>query len=158
MAAPRSGPAGNKKMEKHKILIIDDDEFLLDMYALKFRQSGFDAEACFSAPEALEKIRNGLKAEAVLFDLVMPNMDGFEFLRTVKGENLLPGSKLVILSNLGQEEDVKKGMELGADDYIVKAYFTPSEVVRKVRSVLGIAEEGEGVSPAAASSDAAEKI
>lgn len=124
-------------MEKHKILIIDDDEFLLDMYAIKFRQSGFETEACFGAVEALEKIRNGLKAEVVLFDLVMPNMDGFEFLRTLKKENLLQNSKLIVLSNLGQKEDVKKGISLGAHDYIVKAYFTPSEVVDKVNSIIG---------------------
>ncbi len=136
-----------KKMDKHKILIIDDDEFLLDMYAIKFRQSGFETEACSGAVEALEKIRNGLGAEVVLFDLVMPNMDGFEFLRTLKKENLLEGSKLIVLSNLGQEEDVKKGMALGANDYIVKAYYTPSEVVTKVNSVLGEEEEKKEKEP-----------
>ncbi len=121
---------------KYSILIVDDDEFLLDMYSLKFRQSGFKVEACFGGQEALEKIRGGLRPDMVLFDLVMPNMDGFEFLRSFKEENLSEKSKLIILSNLGQKEDVQKGLALGADDYIVKAYFTPSEVLAKVSSLL----------------------
>ncbi len=121
---------------KYSILIVDDDEFLLDMYSLKFRQSGFKVEACFGGQEALEKIRGGFKPDVVLFDLVMPNMDGFEFLRSLKKENLPEGSKLIILSNLGQKEDVEKGLSLGANDYIVKAYFTPSEVLAKVISLL----------------------
>ncbi len=121
---------------KHNILIIDDDEFLLDMYSLKFRQSGFEVEVAFGGSEALEKIRGGLEPEVVMFDLVMPNMDGFEFLKNVKKEKMLKNSKLVILTNLGQKEDIKKGKDLGADDYIVKAYLTPSEVVKKITSLL----------------------
>ncbi len=121
---------------KYSILIVDDDEFLLDMYSLKFRQSGFNVEPCFGGQEALEKIHGGFKPDAVLFDLVMPNMDGFEFLRSLKKENLPEKCKLIILSNLGQKEDVEKGLSLGANDYIVKAYFTPSEVLAKVTSLL----------------------
>lgn len=122
--------------KKHSILIIDDDEFLMDAYSLKFQQSGFDVEIAFSGMEALEKIRNGLESDAVLLDLVMPNMDGFEFLRSIKKENLLKNSRIVILTNLGQKEDIKRGRELGAKDYIIKAYLTPSEVVKKIQSLL----------------------
>jgi len=121
---------------KYKILIIDDDEFLLDMYSIKFRELGYDVEIAFSGADALEKIKKGLEPDAVLVDIVMPNMDGFEFLRQAKKENLLKKSKKVILSNLGQEEDIKKGKELGADDYIVKAYFTPMEVTKKIEALL----------------------
>lgn len=121
---------------KYKILIIDDDEFLLDMYSMKFRELGYDVEIAFSGLDALEKIKNGLEPSVILVDVVMPNMDGFEFLRQAKKENLLKKSKVVVLSNLGQEEDIKKGKELGADDYIVKAYFTPTEVTKKIEALL----------------------
>lgn len=121
---------------KYKILIIDDDEFLLDMYSMKFRELGYGVEIAFNGSDALEKIKNGLKPHVILVDVVMPNMDGFEFLRQAKKENLLGKSKVVILSNLGQEEDIKKGKELGVDDYIVKAYFTPTEVTKKIETLL----------------------
>ena len=121
---------------KYKILIIDDDEFLLDMYSIKFRELGYNVEIAFSGAEALEKIKKGLEPDAVLVDIVMPNMDGFEFLRQLNSGGLLKKSKKVVLSNLGQEEDIKKGKELGADDYIVKAYFTPMEVTKKIEALL----------------------
>lgn len=121
---------------KYKILIIDDDEFLLDMYSMKFRELGYGVEIAFNGLDALEKIKNGLEPSVILVDIVMPNMDGFEFLRQAKKENLLKKSKVVVLSNLGQEEDIKKGKELGVDDYIVKAYFTPTEVTKKIEELL----------------------
>ncbi|MDP3784953.1 MAG: response regulator [bacterium] len=119
-----------------KILIVDDDEFLLDMYALKFKESGFEVEVARGGEEALEKVRGGLKPEAVLLDIVMPTLDGFDVLKFIKKENLIPNAVLVVLTNLGQKEDVEKGLQLGAHDYIVKAHFTPSEVVKKVLSLL----------------------
>jgi len=121
---------------KHKILIIDDDEFLLDMYATKFREEKFDVETARGAREALDKIKNGLTAEIILLDIVMPGMDGFGFLEEIKKEKLLGNSKVIILSNLGQKEHIDKGLALGAADYVVKAYFTPSEVVQKINKLL----------------------
>ncbi|HDO23828.1 MAG TPA: response regulator [bacterium] len=121
---------------KYSILIIDDDEFLLDMYSLKFQQSDFDVEIAFGGVNALEKIRNGLRPDIIIFDLIMPNMDGFGFLENLKKEHLAEKSKLVILSNLGQKEDIRKGLKMGVHDYIVKAFFTPSEVVNKIINLL----------------------
>lgn len=123
---------------KHKILIIDDDEFLLDMYAVKFKEEEFEVEVARGGKEALSKIKEGISPEVVLLDVVMPGMDGFELLGIIRKENLIPSSKIIILSNLGQKEHLDKGTSLGAADYIVKAYFTPSEVVKKVYKVLGI--------------------
>ena len=121
---------------KHKILIIDDDEFLLDMYAVKFKEEGFEVDIAREGKEALNKIKEGASPEVVLLDIVMPGMDGFELLETIRKEKLIPTSKIIMLSNLGQKEHLDKGMSLGAADYIVKAYFTPSEVVKKVNEVL----------------------
>lgn len=117
---------------KEKILIVDDDEFLVDMYSVKFKESGFDIEIAFSGAEALEKIRGGFSPSIVLLDIVMPVMDGFEFLANIKKEKLIPNAKIIILSNLGQKDDIDKGIALGACDYVVKAYFTPTEIVNKI--------------------------
>jgi len=118
------------------VFIVDDDEFLLDMYVLKFRESGFTVEIAKSGTEALEKIRGGLKPDAILLDIVMPGMDGIALLQVVQKEHLLPDALLIILSNLGQKEDINRGLRLGVDDYIVKAQFTPTEVVERVSSLL----------------------
>jgi len=119
-----------------KIFIVDDDDFLADMYVIKFRESGFEVEAAKSGAEFLEKVRSGFVPDVLLLDIVMPDVDGFDVLGLIKKENLLPKCILVILTNLGQKEDVEKGLKLGAHDYIVKAHFTPSEVVNKVLTLL----------------------
>jgi|SRR3989338_1201327 len=117
------------------VLIVDDDQFLLDMYSLKFKESGFSVEVAQNGSEALEKAK-ALNPDAILLDVVMPKIDGFEVLRTIKKEKIAEHSKILILTNLGQKEDVEKGLKLGADDYVVKAHFTPTEVVDKVKIML----------------------
>ncbi len=119
-----------------KIFIIDDDAFLLEMYALKFTQKGFEVESAPGTLEALEKLRGGYEPDIMLVDIVMPTMDGFEFLAKIKEENLAQRSVIIVLSNLGQPEDIDKGIKLGASGYIIKASATPSEVVEKVEEVV----------------------
>jgi CheY-like chemotaxis protein len=126
----------NEGKSKKKILIVDDDSFLLDMYALRFTQAGFDVETASSASEVLEKLRAGLVPVICLFDVVMQTMDGFEMLETINQEGLIPKTIKIYLTNLGQEQDLARGKALGAASYIVKANSTPSEVVEKVNKVL----------------------
>ena len=85
--------------------------------------------------EAITKISE-VNPDVVLLDVVMPKMDGFEVLRTIKEKNMISQTPVILLSNLGQKEDIERGLKLGARDYIVKAQFTPSEVVAKVKSFL----------------------
>jgi DNA-binding response OmpR family regulator len=121
---------------KPKVFVIDDDAFLLDMYALKFSQKDFDVTSSGGTLEALEKLRGGYTPDIIVVDLVMPAMDGFEFLQVVKDESLAKDAIIIILSNLGQQEDIDRGLSLGAAGYIIKASATPSEVVDKVLEVL----------------------
>jgi|SRR3989344_7790704 len=118
-----------------KVLIADDDEFLLDMYVMKFRSAGFEVEIAQNGQEAIEKAQK-INPDAILLDVVMPKVDGFGVLRTLKKEKIAPSASIFILSNLGQKEDTDRGLGLGAVDYIVKAHFTPSEVVARVQAVL----------------------
>ena len=121
---------------KKKILIVDDDSFLLDMYALKFNQSHFGVTTALGPEIALEKLRGGLTPDIILLDIVMPIMDGFELMEKMKEENLVPDAIRIILSNRGQPSDIARGESLGASGYIVKASSTPSEVIAKVTEII----------------------
>lgn len=126
----------DKEKKERTVLIVDDDKFLLDMYAVKFKESGFNVVSSLGSLDALEELKGELEPDVVLLDLVMPAMDGFELLQKVKKEKLADKAKFIVLSNLGQDSDIKKGKQCGADGYIVKASATPSEVVQYVIDIL----------------------
>ena len=119
-----------------KVLLVDDDQFLLNMYTLKFRNSGFEMETANTAPAALQKLRDGFAPDIMLCDLVMPGMDGLQFIKQLKTERLAPSAAIVVLTNQGQSADIEKAKELGIAGYIVKASTIPSEVVEEVKKIL----------------------
>ena len=138
--APGAKNSSTKKQKikmdqpKPKILIIDDDPFIIEMYVLKFRDSGFDVESAQDTKTGLQKIQD-FQPSVVLLDIVMPVTNGLEILSELKKEKkAMP--KVILLTNLGQKEDVEKGMKIGADGYFIKAHFTPSEVVAKTKELL----------------------
>lgn len=117
---------------KPNVLLVDDDKFLLDMYAMKFTQAGYSVHAALSVKNALETLQGGFRADAVVFDLVMPQEDGFFLLDSLNKQKLAAGAALIALSNQSDEAEKKKAMDLGATRYIVKASMIPSEVVEAV--------------------------
>lgn len=119
---------------KPKVLIIDDDPFIIEMYVLKFKDSGFDVQSAQDAKTGLQKIKD-FEPGVVLLDIVMPITNGLEVLLQLKKEDK-EKIKVILLTNLGQKEDVEKGIKMGADSYLIKAHFTPSEVVEKVKELL----------------------
>lgn len=118
-----------------RILIVDDDPFILDMYVLKLKEGDYQIDTAANGKDALKKV-NETKPDLLLLDVVLPGMDGFEVLAELKKNPPEHPLKIILLTNLGQKEDVTRGMSLGADDYIIKAHFTPSEVVHKVEHLL----------------------
>jgi len=114
-------------MENTKLLIIDDDKFLREMYVTKFSSSGFTVDSSVSAMEALEKIKGGFVPDVLLLDLIMPGMTGWEFLTETKKSNLMPNTKVIVLSNQGESQDIEKSKDFNVSGYIVKALKTPSE-------------------------------
>ena len=122
--------------EKRKILIVDDDNFLLDMYAFKFSQNNFEVFTAGDGLQAIDRLTAGLDPDVLLCDIIMPNMDGFEMLEKIKKENISANSIKIVLSNKGQQEDVDRGMALGASGYIVKVNSTPSEVIEQVLDIM----------------------
>lgn len=122
--------------DKKKILIVDDDSFLLDMYALKFSQNNFEVHPASDGLQAIEKLRAGLLPDVILLDIIMPNMDGFEMLERINKDKLSPGSIKIILSNKSEEGDIERGKSLGVSGYIVKANSTPAEVITQVSDII----------------------
>jgi CheY-like chemotaxis protein len=122
---------------KRKILIVDDDNFLLDMYALKFSQSNFEVYTAENGLQAIKKLKDGLAPDVILIDVIMPEMDGFEMLEKINIDKLSVNSIKIILSNKSQQADVDRGNSLGVAGYIVKANSTPVEVINQVIEILG---------------------
>lgn len=120
---------------KIKIMIVDDDKFLLDMYSRKFQQNGFDVSVSVGSEEAIEKLKNGYKIEIFVFDLIMPKIDGIQLYKTLKEEKLLSDSVNIVLTNQDQPEYLESINELGIDGYIIKAFHTPTEVVYKIKEI-----------------------
>ncbi len=120
------------------ILLVDDDKFLLDMYAMKFSKSGFEVHACLSVKDALETLKHGFAADAIVFDLTMPEMDGYALLQALHDEKLGEGAKKIVLSNQATDAEKAKATELGAEEFLVKATMIPSEVVEKVSAIIGV--------------------
>lgn len=121
--------------QKKKVLIVDDDKFLLDMYATKFSKEGFEIDTATGSEDALNKLRNEKKPDIAIFDLIMPQMDGLDLMRTIEKEKLLPNATKVVLTNQGQQSDIDKAKDIGIDGYIVKALHTPSEVVAMIKEI-----------------------
>ena len=115
--------------KKGSVLIVDDDKFLADMYSVKFVREGYAVGAYLSVVDALAALRKGFKPDVVLFDLVMPERDGFAFLQSLRDEGLAKGAGLVALTNQSDDFERAKAEELGCDRYVIKATAIPSEVV-----------------------------
>lgn len=114
----------------YRIYIVDDDRFLLDLYAVKFKNAGHEVSVFNGGEELLAALRKGDSApDAILLDLVMPGIGGFEALEAIRKENLAKDTKIIILSNQGQDSDIERAKKLDADGYIIKASAIPSEVL-----------------------------
>jgi len=117
------------------ILLIEDDPFLVDLYTTKFKEMGFKVEVATNGQEGLKKMKLK-KPDLLLLDIVLPTIDGWQILEEVRRDDGLKDLKVVILSNLTQKEEVEKGLKLGANKYLIKAHYTPSEVVEEIKKIL----------------------
>ncbi|MDP2909949.1 MAG: response regulator [bacterium] len=117
------------------ILLIEDDPFLVDIYTIKLKEMGFSVDSTDDGDQAILKIKEN-KPDLVLLDIVLPNLNGWEILRKIKKDDEMRYLKIIILSNLAEREEVEKGMKFGADKYLVKAHYTPSEVVKEITKIL----------------------
>jgi DNA-binding response OmpR family regulator len=118
-----------------KILIVEDDKFLRELIVQKLLKEGYETSEAVDGEEGIKKVKEE-KPDLVLLDLILPGIDGFEVLSKKKEDPNLARIPVIVLSNLGQKEDVERGLKLGAVDYLIKAHFTPGEIIEKVKNSL----------------------
>ena len=121
-------------MEK-TILIIEDDKFLRELIVQKLIKEGYKISEAVDGEDGIKKIKEE-KPDLVLLDLILPGIDGFEVLSKMREDPSITKIPVIILSNLGQKEDVERGLKLGAVDYLIKAHFTPGEIIEKIKLAL----------------------
>lgn len=119
-----------------KILLVDDDKFLLDMYAIKFSKSGYQVKTADSTDGGLKLVRDGYIPNVMLVDIVMPGMDGLDFVAAIRKERIVPNAVMIMLTNQGSSDDISRAKKLGVDGYIVKATTIPSEVLNEVERII----------------------
>ncbi len=121
--------------QKVSILVIEDDKFLRELITRKLTEENYKIADAVDGEEGIEKVKKE-KPDLILLDLILPGIDGFNVLSQLKGNSELSDIPVIILSNLGQREEVEKGLKLGAIDYLIKAHFTPGEIVVKIKKTL----------------------
>lgn len=119
-----------------KVLLIEDDSLLVDIYSTKLKSAGFETIVAEDTAKVFEVIEEE-QPDIILLDIVLPNIDGWEILRSIRQKKMKKQVKIIILSNLGQKEEIEKGLSLGADQYLIKANYTPSEVVAEITKLIG---------------------
>jgi len=117
------------------ILLAEDDPLIVEIYTKKLNEAGFQLEVAERGEEALRKLKEK-KFDLLLLDIVLPGISGWEILEKIREDENLKDLKVIILSNLGQKTEVEKGFKLGAVRYLIKAHYSPSEVVKEVREIL----------------------
>jgi len=118
-----------------KILVVEDDKFVRELIVQKLTEEKFEVSSAKDGEEGVKKTESE-KPDLILLDLILPGIDGFEVLSRIRKNPLTEKIPVIILSNLGEKVDVDRGVELGANDYLIKAHFTPKEIVEKVRSIF----------------------
>ncbi len=132
--------AKNTNNSGNKVLVVEDDKFLRELFVKKLFNEGFDVKNSIDAQGAFQSIEES-KPDIILLDLILPGVDGFEILAKIKADENITDVPVLILSNLGQQEDIDRAMSLGAHDFLVKANFTLDEIVLRVKEIL----KGSGV-------------
>ncbi len=120
------------KKEGKKVLVIEDDRFLVKAYEAKLKGEGFSVSVAHDGEEGIAKIE-AEKPDIILLDLIMPRMDGFDVLEEMQKHKEWKKIPVLILTNLGQEDDRKRGLKLGAKDYIVKADYSLAQIVDLIK-------------------------
>jgi len=127
--------AEERQNNQKRVLIVEDQKPMSHALQIKLTSSGFDAKVANNGEEAL-KILETEKFDIILLDLIMPRMDGFAALQEMKKKNV--NTPVIVASNLGQEDDIKKAKDLGASDYFIKSNVSIADIIEKIKKALNM--------------------
>lgn len=121
-----------------KVMLVEDDTFLREICTKKLVKEGYTVYEAIDGEQALANIEKA-KPDIILLDIILPAIDGFQILSQIRGSKNkeIKDVPVIMLSNLGQDDDIKKAMDMGANDYLVKAHFTTEEIAKKIKTLLG---------------------
>lgn len=122
-------------MDNPRILIVEDDDFLLQMYSAKLELENFTVYTATTGTQGLKVAQKEIP-DLILLDLNLPEMDGFTVLKYLKEDDKVKNIPVLVLTNFAQKENIDRCLDLGAEDYLIKAHFVPSEVISKVKNIL----------------------
>ena len=118
-----------------KILLVEDEDFIRELYVRQLSKAGFEVKSAADGQTGLETLKNE-SFDLLLLDIMLPGMNGLQLLREFKTQNPASTMITILLTNLGQEAVIKEGFELGAQAYLIKASYTPDQVVSEVKNIL----------------------
>lgn len=118
------------------VLVVEDDSFLRKLLSDKLRHEGFELFEATNGQEALDFLKNN-KPILMLLDLMMPGVDGFQVLESVRRDERIKDLPVIVLSNVGEKNMIERVQQLGADDYLIKAHFVLDEIIERITKVLG---------------------
>jgi DNA-binding response OmpR family regulator len=122
-------------MEKKKILIVEDDNFVAEVYLAKLSEMKYEPILAQNGEEGLAALKKN-KIDMILLDILMPVMSGMEMLEEIKKNKEWENIPVILLTNVGGKESIQKVREMGVKNYLIKSHFTPAEVVEKIESVF----------------------
>jgi CheY-like chemotaxis protein len=123
-------------MDKKKILIVEDDNFVAEVYSTKLLEMGHDVQIARNGQEGLAMLEQSVP-DMILLDIIMPIMGGIEMLAEIKKNDEWKRIPIILLTNVGEKESIQKVRSLGVEDYLIKSHFTPAEVIEKINNILG---------------------
>jgi len=133
-------PQEDPKVEKLgiKVLLVEDDSFLREICSKKLVKEGYSVYEAMDGEQAMNIVEE-VKPDIILLDIILPAIDGFQILSNIRNSKKREVAKapIIMLSNLGQDDDIKKAMDMGANDYLIKAHFTTDEIAKKIKKMLG---------------------
>lgn len=118
-----------------KIFIVEDEMSLREILTMRLKEAGFEIEVAIDGAEALEKLKT-IKPDVILLDIILPKIDGFTVLGKIKEDLTTKDIPVIVLSNLGQDADIKRALDLGAVDYFIKAQHSLLEIVDLVKTFI----------------------
>lgn len=124
-------------MDKKRVLLVEDDSFLRELFLKKLKQFDFEIEGAQNGREGIEKV-SSFKPDIVVLDIIMPEVNGIDVIKAIRAldDRDLSSVPILVVSNLGQEEEIAKALRYGANDYLIKAHFDTDEIVRRIEEQL----------------------